>query len=218
MPNRQLIVVGAGAFAREVVWAAREAHDPWDVLGYLDDNAEIQGSHICDASVLGGIDDWTNYPEASLVVAIGQPRGRRQIVRRMQERGTPRFGTVIHRSVQKSAYVELGEGSIVCAGTILTTQVRLGSHCIVNLNCTIGHDVQLGDFCTLAPLVACSGSVSAGPGVEIGTSAAIRQGLTLGEGAMVGMGSVLTKNVPPNALWVGNPARAVREFPAWTGD
>jgi acetyltransferase-like isoleucine patch superfamily enzyme len=67
-------------------------------------------------------------------------------------------------------------------------------------------------------MVACSGSVVVGSGAEIGTGAVIRQGLTLGEGAMLGMGSVLTKNVPANALWVGNPARGLRELQAWTDE
>jgi sugar O-acyltransferase (sialic acid O-acetyltransferase NeuD family) len=218
MASRKLIVVSAGAFAREVVWAARDATEPWDVFGYLDDNTQIHGTQICDAPVLGSVEQWCDFPDAQFVVAIGQPRARRTVVEKMRQRGTPRFGTVIHHSVQKSSYVDVGEGSIICANTVLTTQVKVGAHAIINLSCTVGHDVTTGAYCTFAPLVACSGSVKFGSGVEVGTAAVIRQGLALGDGAMLGMGSVLTKNIPAGGLWVGNPARAIRDLPLWPSE
>ena len=45
---------------------------------------------------------------------------------------------------------------------------------------------------------------------SIGSGAVIGPGLTIGAGAMVGAGAVVTKNVPPNAVVVGNPARVLR--------
>lgn len=206
----KLIIVGGGGFSREVIWLARECSDTWDIIGILDDNPAMLGQTFCGIQVLGNIADSVNYSDASFVVAVGSPRTRCAIVKRMQSYGDVCFATLIHSSVLKSDYVEIGAGSIITAGCILTTQIVLGRHSIVNLACTIGHDVVTGDFCTLAPQIAVSGNVVFGDGVEVGTGSTIIQGLSLGQGSFVGAGAVVSKNIPPNVLAVGCPARQVK--------
>ena len=202
-----LIIICGGGFAREVIWLARECSEKWLVKGILDDTVSLQGKDICGIPVIGTIDDWVKYTDASFVVAMGSPRDRKKIVSRLKSKGAIDFATLVHPSVQMSEYVELGEGCIVTAGCILTTQVKLGCHTIVNLSSTIGHDVLIGDFCTLAPKVAVSGNVSLGEGVEIGTGAIIIPGISIGTDSTVGAGAVVTKNVEENVLAIGMPAR-----------
>ena len=128
----------------------------------------------------------------------------------MSSTGSPKFGTLVHPSVHKSFYIELGEGSVITAGCVVTTQIRLGRHNIVNINSTLGHDCVFGDYCTVAPIVAVSGNVTLEDGVEVGTGASLRQGIRLGKGSMVGMGAVVTKDVEENGLVVGNPAKLMK--------
>lgn len=207
--GRRLIIVAAGGFAREVLWAAREASEPFDVIGFLDDDPALTGQELCDTPVLGPVDDWTRH-DSAFVIAVGAPRAKMRILDRMRRQGEPEFATIVHRSVPRSAYVTIGEGAVVCAGSILTTQITIGHHAIVQIGATISHDVTIGNFANLAPQATVSGNVHIGEGAELGTSASVRQGLAIGAGAMIGMGSVLTKNVPANTLWMGNPAREVR--------
>lgn len=210
MQKNKLIIVGGGGFCREVIWLARECSEKWDIIGILDDNPVMLGQTFCGIQVLGTIADCVNYPDVNFVVAVGTPRTRRAIVNRMQSCGDFSFATLIHTSVLKSDYVEIGAGSIITAGCILTTQITLGRHSIVNLACTIGHDVVAGDFCTIAPQVAVSGNVTFGDGVEVGTGSTIIQGLSLGQGSFVGAGAVVSKDIPPNVLAVGCPARQIK--------
>ena len=49
-------------------------------------------------------------------------------------------------------------------------------------------------------------------GASIGANATVLGGITIGENALIGAGSVVTKDVPANELWVGNPARKVKSF------
>lgn len=212
MADSKIIIVATGGLGREALWAARESREAWQVAGFLDDNDAMQGSSVCDVPVLGRIDEWHRFADHHFLVAIGAPRSRQAVVRRMTAAGDPKFGTIVHRSAALSDYVSLGEGSLICANVSITTQIKIGRHVVVDRNSTIGHDTELGDFCTLAPLVACSGTVVAGPGTQIGTGACIRQGLTLGQGCMIGMGSTLTKDVPANSLWLGNPATERRRL------
>lgn len=212
MTTNKLVIVGAGGFAREVVWLAREAEGPWDLVGLLDDDPKWRGVQLCGIPVVGPVSDWIRYRDAAFVVAVGSPRARRSIVARMLESGVPRFATLIHPSVRKSAFVDIGEGSIVTAGCILTTQVKVGRHVILNLATTVGHDTTIEDYVTVAPITAISGGVHLEAGSEVGTGAKLRNGIRVGRGAMVGMGAVVTKDVAPRDLVVGMPAKPARQL------
>lgn len=206
-----LIVVGGGGFAKEVIWLARDCG--FSVAGVLDDNVEMHGKTVLDAPVLGYVADWKKFAEYKFVVAIGSPRTRKLVVEKMQKVGNPLFASLIHPSVIRSQEVSFGEGCIVCAGMIFTVEITVGQHSIFNLNGTVGHECEIGNFVTVAPMAAISGNVKLEDYVEVGTGASLRQGLTLQRGSMVGMGAVLTKNIPANTIYAGNPAKPLKELP-----
>jgi len=209
---RPLIIVGAGGFGREVAWLARSLAAYSDPVGFLDDADRLQGQSVCDLPVLGKIADWQQHAGARFIVAVGPPRARKAIVDRMTASGDVEFATLVHPAALHSHYVTFGAGSIVCAGSILTTQTAVGRHCILNLNVTVGHDVSMGDYCTLAPQAALSGNVTLARGVELGTAAAVVPGVTLGEGSMICAGAVVSKPLAANLLAAGSPARRVRDL------
>lgn len=206
---KNLIVVGGGGFAREVIWLARDCKAEWNVIGVLD--SHTQESHLCEVPVLGGDEKCRDYPDAWYVVAVGSPRVRQRIVSGLEALGVSQFATLIHPSVQHSKYVTFGAGSIICAGCILTTQIEVGRHNIINLSVTVGHDTKMGDFVTISPLAAISGNVTLEDGAEIGTNATIVQGLTVTRGSLLGAGSTLAKSLEsPNVIAVGSPARSIK--------
>ena len=210
---KPLVIICASGFAKEAAFLAQRLGR--NVLGFLDDTPEKQGTKVQALPVLGTIDQWTEYPDAEFVVAIGSPRGRQSIVARMCEgNNQPNFATLIDPSVIKGDDVTIGKGSIICAGVILTVNIQLGDHVILNINTTVGHDTQIDNFVTVAPLVAVSGNIHLGDLVEVGTGAALREKLTVGAGAVVGMGSVLTKSVDERNVVVGNPAKVFRTLEA----
>ncbi|MBA6384470.1 acetyltransferase [Colwellia sp. BRX10-6] len=208
---KDLIVIGGGGFAKEVIWLANDCNRK--VRGVLDDNAETHGITIQGAEVLGNINTWLDYPDCEFIIAIGSPRTRSKVCSNMFKLGTPSFTTLIHPSVKYSNTVSFGEGSIVCAGTIITVDVALGNHNILNLNVTVGHECNFDAFVTVAPMAAISGNVTLSKCVEIGTGAVIRQGITIEKGAMLGMGGILTKNIPELMIFAGNPAKKLKELP-----
>jgi sugar O-acyltransferase (sialic acid O-acetyltransferase NeuD family) len=209
---KPLVIVGGGGFAREVIWLASECRDQWQPHAILDDNPTTHGNSICEVPVKGPIDSWDKYPDAWFIIAVGSPRTKKVIVQRMEAKGKPRFATLTHPSVLQSSYVSVGEGSIIAAGSILTTQVNLGKHTIINLASTIGHDVVMGDYCTIAPQAAISGNVTIGDGVEFGTGSIIIQGVSIETGAFIGAGALVSKNIPSNVLVVGSPARQIKSI------
>jgi sugar O-acyltransferase (sialic acid O-acetyltransferase NeuD family) len=151
------------------------------------------------------------FADAGVVVAIGSPRARCTVAERAIARGL-RTATLIHPHVERSRWVTVGTGTVICAGNILTTNIIIGDHVQINLDCTVGHDVTLDDFSTLAPGVHVSGCVRIGKRAYIGTGATIINGtleapLTIGEDAVVGAGACVTRSVDPGVTVVGVPAK-----------
>ncbi len=128
-----LIIFGAGGFGREVAWAVERINavsPTWNLLGFMDDDESIQGSTINGYTVLGMSCDIGNYPNAYFVVAVGASKKRESIVSYLKASNpTIKFGTVIDSSVEMSDLVAIGEGSIICAHTIVTVNISIGSLC-----------------------------------------------------------------------------------------
>jgi sugar O-acyltransferase (sialic acid O-acetyltransferase NeuD family) len=207
---KPILIIGGGGFAKEIVWLANECNR--DVIGVLDDDESVHGSLVQGVKVLGDISSWQKY-DAELVIAIGNPRTRALVAEKVEKLGIPTYATLVHPSVKYSDTVEFSEGCIICANSILTTDVNIGKHVILNLSVTVGHETNIGQFSTVAPIVAISGNVTVEGFSEIGTGACIRQGAKIGRGAMLGMGGDLTKNIPDFTIFAGNPAKKLKELP-----
>lgn len=109
-----------------------------------------------------------------------------------------------------SVRTEIGEGTIICAGNMITVDIKIGKHNIINLGCTIGHDAVLEDYVTLYPSVNVSGMVHVGHTSELGTGTQIIQGIAIGENTVIGAGTVVVKDIPSDVTAVGSPAKVIK--------
>jgi sugar O-acyltransferase (sialic acid O-acetyltransferase NeuD family) len=208
-----VVIVGAGGFGAEtasLVEDLNRAGANWHLLGFLDDDASLDGSSVIGYPVLGPV-EWLENQDVQYVVAIGSSRLRSQLVRRMIGRGSGP-ATLVHPSVAMHSSSTIGEGSIICRGTTVTVRTAIGSHCIVNLHCTVGHDAHLADFTTLHPGVHVSGGASLGTATELGTGDVVLPGVSVGDGSIVGAGAVVTRDLPAGVVAVGTPARSTRNL------
>ncbi len=213
---KDLIIFGASGFGREVAWLVERINNSsptWNLLGFIDDDDTIQGSTINGYKVLGKTEDIKKYYDAYFVCAVGASRVRKKIVQNMKDVNPDvKFGTLIDPSVEISDFVNLGEGTIICAHTIITVNISIGNHVIINLDCTIGHDAVLQDFVTMYPSVNVSGITNIGYAVELGTGMQIIQGKSIGDYSIIGAGAVVVKDIPSKCTAVGSPAKPIKFY------
>lgn len=208
---KDIVIIGAGGFGREVAWLIEEINGnkpEWNIKGFVDENIELKGKIINGYKVLGDL-EWLKEQNVYATCAIGDPNIKRAIVKRLDE-SSVKYPVLIHPSVIKSSSVEVQEGSIICAGSILTVNINIGKYVIINLDCTVGHDAEIEDYCTILPSVNVSGFVKLQEGVTIGTGSAIIQGIGIEENTIVGAGAIVVKNLPANCTAVGSPARPIK--------
>lgn len=218
-----LVIVGAGGFARETAAAVRAvnaAHSTWDLLGFLDDDPALHGTRRAGVPILGDLDSLSRYPDAAVVVCVGNPRdyaARERVVNRLGL--TPeRFATIVHPTASVGAECVIGPGSVLLAHVALTAQVRVGAHVAVMPQVVLTHDDEVADFATIASGVRLGGGVRVQRGAYLGAGALVRESLTVGAGSLVGMGSVVLGDVPPGEVWAGSPARFLRSATRNTAD
>ena len=209
--RRRLAILGAGGAGREIAWLAEACLGPdADIFFVVDAGhgtaTSVNGRPVLTFEYFRSVDR-----TVPVVVAIGDPAERERLVAQCASAGFP-FATLVHPSLRISRYVEIGEGSVICEGCVVTTNVRIGKHVYVNIGSTISHDCDLADYATLSPGVHLAGWVSVGRGVFFGTGATVRNGLRdsclqIGESAVIGAGACVVDDVPAHATVVGVPAR-----------
>lgn len=210
---KDIVIIGAGGFGREVAWLIEDVNrfkNQWNILGFVDDDKSIQGTEIDGYEVVGNI-EWLAKQELHAVCAIGNPIIKKRVINRLSG-SKNKYPILIHPSVIYSDRVIFGEGSVICAGNIATVNVKIGKHVIINLGCTIGHDVVIGDYVTVLPGVNISGFAKIDECVSIGTGAAIIPKTLVGKNTVIGAGSVVIKDLPENCTVVGVPAKPIKSI------
>lgn len=101
--------------------------------------------------------------------------------------------------------VEIGAKSVVAKGAFGNTVIGKGSK--INALCYIAHNCQIGANVHITPSSILNGSVKIGRDCTVYSNCVIRDQVRIGERVTVGMGSVVTKNIPDDEIWVGNPAK-----------
>ncbi len=213
----QIAIYGSGGFAREVAWLIQSCNlngvDRYKIVCFIDDDVNKQGLLLNEIPVFSLEGALERFPTALVTGAIGMPSTREIVIRKAEQIGY-KFTTIIHPNVELSKWNEIGNGVVICAGNILTVNIRLGQHVQINLDCTIGHDAILDDFTTLAPGVHVSGYVHMGKRVYVGTGATIINGthdnpLIIGDDVIIGAGACVTRSIPARTTVVGVPAKPI---------
>jgi sugar O-acyltransferase (sialic acid O-acetyltransferase NeuD family) len=202
-------VFGAGGFGREVMplvssqaSLSSSSEAPSRIVFVVDDPA-------CQ---LISFDDFCNqsFRSKSIAISVGDSSSRKSIYKRVVESGISLLSVKASNTVQLHS-VQVGDGSILCPFTTITSNVKIGKCFHANLYSYVAHDCIIGDFVTFAPGVKCNGNVIIEDDVYVGTGAIIKQGskkrpMIIGKGSKIEAGAYVTKSVEPGVTVFGNPA------------
>lgn len=214
---RELIILGSVGNCLDIVEAVCASNEVpgcggLELVGFLDDDRERQGTSVHGLPVLGPLSSAVEFPEAAFVNGIGSPGNHTRKAEIIGRTGlaTERFATVVHPSAAIGASARIGRGVTILGNVTVNANVTIGDHVMILPNCVIGHDSVIGDYSTLAAGVTVSGAVNVGASCYLGAGAAIKDGVRVGDRALLGMGSALIKDMPPDTDFAGNPARLLK--------
>jgi sugar O-acyltransferase (sialic acid O-acetyltransferase NeuD family) len=211
--RKKLMVVGAGGFGQEIIWAARNINNvapTYEIMGYCDDTASKQGQELYGHTILGTPEevDKTLSEKPCFVCGIGDNSARARVVERLLKLGWSPV-TIMDPSVIVAEYATVGVGTYVGAGSIISPYARVGNHVIINHGCSIGHDSVLGDFVQISPGGRVSGGCVIGAGATLGSNAVVAPLKKVGEDAVLGAASFAVTDIPEKVTAMGNPARVL---------
>jgi len=209
-----VVIYGAGDNGREVgetLLAAQDNGGGWELVGFLDDGPDKQGARVLGLPVLGTAEWIADHRQVQVVMGIGHPRWRRSAAARVEALGG-RWATVVHPCAVVSPSAMIGEGCVIFAGVVLSSNSRLGRLVQANFNAVIHHDTEVGDLAALMANVALGGNVRVGEGTFVGMGSQVRQGVSVGEWSLVGCGASVVRDLPAYCVATGVPARPVRSY------
>ena len=214
IPENIYAIYGASGCGRSLMPVAREYLKKQDITAevYFIDDSVIEEKNINGHRTI-------NYEQFKLLdvknkwvlIAIANSKIREEITNKIKSDNINLWSVFSPHSIIMDN-VEIGKGCAISPFVTIGSNAKIGTNFHANLYSYIEHDCIIGNYVTFAPGVKCNGNIRIADHVYIGAGAIIKQGTTdnplqIGEGAIIGMGAVVTKNIPPGEIVVGNPAK-----------
>ena len=142
------------------------------------------------------------------MIVVSNSKDRYDIAQRLPKE--TKFFSFIHPTALIMNNVEIGDGSFIGAYSILTTNIKIGKHTILNRSNHIGHDCIIGDYFSAMPGAIVSGNVIISDIVYMGNNSSIRERLSIHSSSTIGMNSAVVKNISEPGVYVGVPAKKIK--------
>lgn len=174
----------------------------------------VSSDHLDGASgdIVDIADPSAEQLDVPVIAAVGAPGLRRELIALWSG---SRYRTLVSASAWVSGSAVLGAGTVVAPQAAVSTGAVLGSHVLLNLATTVSHDTRIGDYATLSPGVSVAGHCLIGEGVFLGIGASVSNGVSIVAGSVIGAGSVVLTDITTPGIYVGAPARKIRDQEAW---
>jgi sugar O-acyltransferase (sialic acid O-acetyltransferase NeuD family) len=212
MMDSRCILVGAGAFGRELINWARDAESQGrfpPLAGFIDDTHNGLKNPDYNLQSLGSIQDY--QPEANDVFLLGvtDPHGKESVVNLLKGKGA-KFTTLIHPTAIFARTAKLGEGTILCPLSMVSADAIVGNFVTINSYSGVGHDAHVGDYTTMSGHVDLTGRVKCGRSVFFGTGAKVIPDVSIGDSAIIGSGTLIVRSVQAGVTMYTMPSQKLQ--------
>lgn len=210
---KNIVIIGSGAFAREVNWIINRINsvkNEWNVVGFLDDDESLIGKTIDGVKVLGNIDFISQMGNIFTVCAICNAKIRKKIVARISQYKNVSFATIIDPSAICHPTAKIGEGSVLCCNTMVNIETVIGSHVALVDRCAVGHNSIVRDYSVLFVGSIIAGNVTVGECCELGMGSNVIQSKTIGNNCIIGACACVVKDISSDHTAVGVPAKIIK--------
>ena len=207
----EIIIIGTYGNGSVIAGTIQDMCDFW-VSGFLIDDSKLD--YINDIPVLGGVKDYVEYKGYYFVYAltsVKKEQERYKMLKDMIKNGM-KVICVIHPSAVLLKPNKIGNGVVIMPGVIFSPNTIIGNYCQFYANSFVGHDTTLNDFVFVSNNASIGSHVNIGIGAHIGSNSTIKEYINIGEWSIVGAGAVVTKDVEPYSIVVGNPAKKIGEI------
>lgn len=206
------VIIGAGTYGEVYLAYLQEAGV--EVVGFIDDNPDLQGATIKSVPVLGtvaSLETLKNSHNAEAVYCpIGNNKLRVKFLQYAKELGykTPNY---IHPSVIISPNVNIGEGVYILLGSSVMPYTTIKDYVMISMNVGLAHHSILEEGVFLSTGCNFGASIHAKKYAYCGISSTIMTGIKeLGEDCLIGAGAVVIRDVPDRAVVAGVPAKVIK--------
>jgi sugar O-acyltransferase (sialic acid O-acetyltransferase NeuD family) len=149
-----------------------------------------------------------NFDEYEVMVAVGDSKSRMEIVNKLPK--NVKYFSFIHpTALIMSDNITIGDGSFIGAYSILTNNIKIGNHAILNRGNQIGHDCIISDYFSAMPNSVVSGNVVLGDNVYLGTNSTIIEKTTICSNVIIGANGVVVKDINMKGTYVGVPVKMI---------
>lgn len=194
---KRLIIIGASGHGKVVADIAQL--NGYEDIVFLDDNESVK--ECAGFPVVGKT---TEALEGEVFVAVGNQETRKRLMEFYKNRYLP---TLIHPKAVVAKAVDIGEGTVVMAGSVINPGSTIGKGVIVNTSSSIDHDCVIGDYCHVSVGSHISGTVLVGEGTWIGAGTTVSNNINICGGCVIGAGAVVIKDITEPGTYIGVPAR-----------
>jgi sugar O-acyltransferase (sialic acid O-acetyltransferase NeuD family) len=191
-------LIGNGGHAREVM----AQMGTQTIIRFIDDKYWKKEPNILPLSQF-------NPDEYEVMIAVGDSKNRFDISQKLPN--TTKYFTFIHpTSLIMDDNIEIGEGSFIGAYSILTTNIKIGKHALLNRAVHIGHDSVIGNYFSAMPGVIVSGNVTIYDYVYLGTNSSVKEKIFIHNLSTIGSNATIVKNIEELGTYVGVPAIKIK--------
>jgi acetyltransferase EpsM len=214
--SKKLIIIGGygnGTVVESTVRDINKVKEEWEVLGFLND---FETESINGLPVLGKIDkevvaEYLKDDNIYFFYTLISVKMNYTFINKLIELSIPdnRFATLIHPSAIVSDHANIGYGVCIQPFVSVGPNVNIGNHVQIYAQSLIGHNSTLGNYSYVANNACIGASVVLKEGAYLGTNCSTIENITIGTWSLVGIGSVVIKDVTDYSKVVGNPSRVI---------